>query len=140
MLEHEVRQILARDKETGALMLDWASGQWQIRQGNFITLSEAFWFGKELCSCYDIYRWYLTLPVWIQKRYHSAYEVRGSALPSGQNMCGAIASSPQGPGSAWPTLQPFTGSRFPSCDERKTSGRCVCAATSARFCQLRWNP
>ena len=71
MPECEVLQILARDKETGALMLDCASGQWQIRQGNFITLSEAFWFGKELCSCYDIYRWYLTLPVWIQKRVHS---------------------------------------------------------------------
>ena len=73
MLEHEVRDILERDTETGVLRLDPASGgKWQIRKGNFVTLSEAFWFGKDLCSCYDIYRWYLTLPVWIQKRHHPA--------------------------------------------------------------------
>ena len=35
-----------------------------------MTLAEAFWFGKDLCSCYDIYRWYLTLELWIHKCDH----------------------------------------------------------------------
>ena len=59
--------------ETGLMRRDPASGgNWQIRHGQFITLAELFWFGKDLCSCYDIYRAYLSLPVWIQKRKHPA--------------------------------------------------------------------
>ena len=49
-----------------------SGGKWQIRQGNFVTLSEAFWWGKDICSCYDIYAWYLSLPIWISKRVHPA--------------------------------------------------------------------
>ena len=65
--------IIRKDKETGTLRPceDPASGgEWQIRAGNFVTLAEAFWFGKDLCSLCDVYRWYTTLDVWIQKRYH----------------------------------------------------------------------
>ena len=40
--------------------------------GQFRHLAEFFRFGKNLCSCYDIYRAYLSLPIWIQKRQHSA--------------------------------------------------------------------
>ena len=71
MDREEAQEILDRDKNTGVLRIP-NGGEAQIRQGKFVTLSEAFWFGKDICSCYDIYGWYLSLPVWISKRVHSA--------------------------------------------------------------------
>ena len=70
----DLEWIMTKDGgETGLMRRDPASGgNWQIRTGQFITLAELFWFGKDLCSCYDIYRTYLSLPVWIQKRKHPA--------------------------------------------------------------------
>ncbi|CAK0883168.1 unnamed protein product, partial [Prorocentrum cordatum] len=66
--------------ETGLMRSDPAFGNWQIRSGQFITLAELFWFGKHLCSCYDIYRAYLSLPVWIQKRKHSTSQSAAGVL------------------------------------------------------------
>ena len=78
----DVDWIMRKDGgETGLMRRDPASGgNWQIRHGQFITLAELFWFGKDLWSCYDIYRAYLSLPVWIQKRKH----------PASQNAAGTI--------------------------------------------------
>ena len=51
---------------------DPASGvTWLIRSGNYITLAELFRFGCKVCSCFDLYRAYVALPIFISKRYHS---------------------------------------------------------------------
>ena len=44
---------------------------WQIRQGNYITLGELFVFGARRCSCWDLYRTYTALEVFIRKKPHS---------------------------------------------------------------------
>ena len=74
MCEYDVQWIMRTEGgETGLMKADPASGEdWKIRAGTFVTLAEFFWFGKNLCSCYDIYRAYLSLPIWIQERQHSA--------------------------------------------------------------------
>ena len=44
---------------------------WEIKTGNYITLGEFFRFGADWLSCFDLYRMYLTFPVFISKRHHS---------------------------------------------------------------------
>ena len=39
-----------------------------IRTGNYITLAELFHFGSMTCSCYDLYRSYLSMAIYIHKR------------------------------------------------------------------------
>ena len=46
-------------------------GTWLIRRGNAITLSEIFEFGSLRCSCFDLYRTYTSLPIFIYKRHHT---------------------------------------------------------------------
>ena len=50
-----------------------ASGgyEWFIRTGNCITLAELFYFGGRICSCYDLCRTFLDLPIFLHKRHHS---------------------------------------------------------------------
>ena len=48
-----------------------SGGTWMIRGGNYITLAELFRFGCGICSCFDLYRMYVALPIFIHKRYHS---------------------------------------------------------------------
>ena len=47
-------------------------GTWYVKQGNIVTLSEMFRFGCEVCTCYDIYRTFVHLPIFVYKRIHSA--------------------------------------------------------------------
>ena len=42
--------------------------RWQIRQGNMITLAELFSFGAYRCTCWDLYRTYRSLEVFIDPR------------------------------------------------------------------------
>ena len=53
--------------------IDPASGgyTWFIRQGNYITLAELFWHYQNTLTCFDLYRFYVSLPIWIHKRLHS---------------------------------------------------------------------
>ena len=44
---------------------------WQIRQGNYITLGELFVLGVDRCSCWDLYRTYTSLEIFIRKKPHS---------------------------------------------------------------------
>ena len=44
---------------------------WQIRQGNYITLGELFVFGARRCFCWDLYRAYTALEIFIHKKPHS---------------------------------------------------------------------
>ena len=44
---------------------------YMIRQGNYITLAELFLFGAWRCSCWDLYRTYLSLKIFIRKKPHS---------------------------------------------------------------------
>ena len=50
-----------------------APGGWNIRTGNYITLAELFYYGGYVsnCTCLDLYRLYLSLPIFIHKRAHS---------------------------------------------------------------------
>ena len=42
-----------------------------IRQGQCITLGELFVFGASRCSCWDLYRTYLSLEICIHRTPHS---------------------------------------------------------------------
>ena len=55
-----------------------ASGGWWIRKGNYITLAEMLYFGGRTCSCFDLYRAYVSLPTFICKRYHSVSNAGGA--------------------------------------------------------------
>ena len=46
-------------------------GTWYIKAGNYISLAEFFRFGECKVSCYDLYRAYLSMPVFISTRQHS---------------------------------------------------------------------
>ena len=52
---------------------DRASGgtTWMIRTGRVVTLAELFYFGMWMAPCWDVYRFWLGLPVYAHKRQHS---------------------------------------------------------------------
>ena len=43
------------------------SPRWLIRQGHYITLGELFVLGAHRCSCWDLYRTYTSLDIFIRK-------------------------------------------------------------------------
>ena len=79
LTDREINWIM--DRENNQTSLLWkmdtptqsASGEvrWLIRTGNYITLAELFQLGHDRLSCYDLYRTYLSLPVFISTRQHS---------------------------------------------------------------------
>ncbi len=62
------------DTETTLLKFVPASGEypsrWLIRGGNCICLGELFLFGKNVCSCWDMYRTHKSLEIFIHRRAH----------------------------------------------------------------------
>ena len=47
----------------------WSTpARWQIRQGNMITLAELFSFGAYRCTCWDLYRTYRSLEVFMDPK------------------------------------------------------------------------
>ena len=44
---------------------------WHIRQGNCITLGELFNHGADKCSCWDLYRTWTNLDIFVHKKPHS---------------------------------------------------------------------
>ena len=65
-LENNENHLLRRTPATNG-----RPEHWEIRRGNYITLGEFFRFGADWLSCFDLYRMYLTWPVFISKRNHS---------------------------------------------------------------------
>ena len=49
-----------------------------LKKGNYITSVEMLHFGGPTCSCFDIYRLYVSLPTFICKRYHSVSNSGGA--------------------------------------------------------------
>jgi hypothetical protein len=47
------------------------SGTWYIRGGNYLTLAELFYWGAKECTCFHLYKMYLSLDYYIYKRTHS---------------------------------------------------------------------
>ena len=47
-------------------------GTFYFRKGNLVTLAEMFRFGSEVCTCFDIYRTFVHLPIFAYKRAHSS--------------------------------------------------------------------
>ena len=45
--------------------------QFYIRSGTVVTLPEMMFWGEGLCTCYDVYKLYVDLPIVIKKREHS---------------------------------------------------------------------
>ena len=79
--------ILAKeDNETLLMKYCPATGgrpaSWQIRQGNYITLGELFVFGARRCSCWDLYRTYTALEIFIRKKVHSVSGSEEAVCPS----------------------------------------------------------
>ena len=70
------------DNETFLMKYCPATGgrpeMWQIRQGNYITLGELFVFGGKRCSCWDLYRAYTALEIFIRKKPHSLSNSEGA--------------------------------------------------------------
>ena len=48
-----------------------SGGALLIRTGNFINLAELLHYGNEICTCYDMYVLYISLPTFIHKKVHS---------------------------------------------------------------------
>ena len=47
-------------------------GTFYFRQGQVFTLGEMFRFAGHVCTCFDIYRTFVHLPIFVYKRYHSS--------------------------------------------------------------------
>ena len=74
--QSDVDWVLAEEgRETRLMKFCPASGgdpsQWFIRQGNYVTLGELFTFGAYRCTCWDMYRTYRSLEVFIDRKPHS---------------------------------------------------------------------
>ena len=54
-------------------------GTWYFKKGHIVTLAEMFRFGIKVRSCFEMYRFYEALPVFVLRRFHSQ-----SHSPEGQ--------------------------------------------------------
>ena len=76
LTSREIKWILEQEENNQTSLIKWednsASGEthWRIVEGNCITLGELFAFGRNVSSCYDLYRKYLTLSVFVRKKVH----------------------------------------------------------------------
>jgi hypothetical protein len=74
LTQSEVDWIMyTENNQTSLLMRDpypvsGGPAEWFIRAGNFLTLAELFYQGRNDLSCFHLYKIWLTLPVWIHKR------------------------------------------------------------------------
>ena len=50
---------------------DLRHGTFYIKKGHHISLAELFRFGAERCTCFDLYKTFLHLPIVVHKRQHS---------------------------------------------------------------------
>ena len=48
------------------------AGTFYVKKGHLVTLAEMFRFGSHFCTCFDIYRTYVHLPIFVYKRAHSS--------------------------------------------------------------------
>ena len=81
LTDYELDWIVKEEKgETSLLKYDDDSKQWYIRQGNMISLAELFYLGRANLACYDLYRLYVTLDIFIFKRFHSTSNTAGGQL------------------------------------------------------------
>ena len=77
--DSDINWIARRSEEQNeTTLMKWSEpqapgGQWSIRTGNYITLAELFYYGGYVsnCTCFELYRLYLSLPIFIHKRAHS---------------------------------------------------------------------
>jgi len=51
---------------------DPSHGTFYVKQGHFVTLAEMFRFGSHHCTCFDIYRTFVHLPIYVYKMKHSS--------------------------------------------------------------------
>ena len=75
--DEEIEWILNIEGNETALM-KFCYGGWRFKEGNFITLAELFSRGMKTCSCFDMYRTYLSLPIFIHKKVHSFSQSEGA--------------------------------------------------------------
>ena len=47
-------------------------GQFYYKKGHLVTLAEMFRFGSRVCTCFDIYRTFVHLPIFAYKTAHSS--------------------------------------------------------------------
>ena len=65
-VEQNATQLMTFEPANGRI-----PARWLIRQGNYISLGELFVHGADLCSCWDLYRTYTSLEVFIARKNHS---------------------------------------------------------------------
>ena len=42
--------------------------KFEIRSGKVVALAEMFYYGRRMCTAYDIYKLYMDLPIFIRKQ------------------------------------------------------------------------
>ena len=60
-----------RDPASGGDQTPASGGSWFINSGNVIMLAELVWYAYDELTFYDIYRMWLSLPIFAFKRKHS---------------------------------------------------------------------
>jgi len=86
VLKPEEWQHLLQEEDNETLLLKHipaTSGKparWFIRSGNYITLGELFVFGFDKCSCWDLYRTYTSLEVFIARKNNSVSTTENGIL------------------------------------------------------------
>ena len=58
-----------RDGRTTLIRRASAGSAFLIRAGQVVTLPQMVFLGEKLCTCYDIYKLYMDLPIFIHKRH-----------------------------------------------------------------------
>ena len=61
--------------------------KWFIKAGQYITLGELFVWGHDRCSCWDLYRLYISLPIVILPKFHSSSSSPHAMLRSNAKRC-----------------------------------------------------
>ena len=62
-------------------------GTWYILEGNYITLAELLRLGCKTVSCHDLYRTYISLPIFIYKRFHNvSHSSRATMTRNAKNL------------------------------------------------------
>ena len=55
-------------------------GEWWIKQGNVLNLAELCWWARGRLSAFEIYKMYICLPIYCQKKKHSESQSKAAQL------------------------------------------------------------
>ena len=87
LTDDDIKCILDIEGENETLLLRWRpqqplaqrrsqqrqlrKGTWFIRDGNYITLPELLWMGRDVTTCWNLYKYYQQLDTYFREKHHS---------------------------------------------------------------------